>query len=73
MIEKILKFSHCGIVLQKTCNQIEKKNGQRLTQCGNFMIFVVCIIQILCEINFGDSRSTKTAVLQHVEALNSDF
>ena len=28
------------------------------------------IIQILREINFGDSRSTKAAILTHLEALN---
>ena len=31
------------------------------------------ITQILCEINFGDSRSAKSAILTHLEALNFDF
>ena len=29
--------------------------------------------QILRETNFGDSRSAKSAILSHLEALNSDF
>ena len=37
------------------------------------MIFVVCIIQILCEINFEDSWSAKSAIITHLEALNFDF
>ena len=31
------------------------------------------ITQILCEINFGISRSAKSAISTHVEALNFDF
>ena len=31
------------------------------------------ITQILCEINFGDSRSAKSAILTHLKALNFDF
>ena len=31
------------------------------------------ITQILCEINFGDSRSAKSAVFTHLEALNFDL
>ena len=31
------------------------------------------ITYILCEINFGDSRSAKSAILTHLEALNFDF
>ena len=31
------------------------------------------ITQILREINFGDSRSAKSAILGHFEALNFDF
>ena len=31
------------------------------------------ITQILREINFGDSRSAKSAILTHSEALNFDF
>ena len=31
------------------------------------------ITQILREINFGDSRSAKSAILTHLEALNFDF
>ena len=42
-----------------------------LSQCGNFMIFP--ITQILREIKFGDSRSAKSAILTHLEALNWDF
>ena len=37
----------------------------------HFMIFI--ITQILCEINFGDSRSAKSAILSHLEALDFDF
>ena len=33
----------------------------------------LCITQILCEINFWDSRSAKSAILTHLEALNCDF
>ena len=33
----------------------------------------LCIIQILCEINFEDSRSAKLAISTHLEALNFDF
>ena len=29
--------------------------------------------QILCEINFEDCRSAKSAILAHLEALNFDF
>ena len=32
-----------------------------------------CIIQILREINFEDSRSAKSAILTHLEALDFDF
>ena len=31
------------------------------------------ITQILREINFGDTRSAKSAILTHLEALNIDF
>ena len=31
------------------------------------------ITQILREINFGDSRSAKSAILTHLEGLNFDF
>ena len=31
------------------------------------------ITQILCEINFGQSRSAKSAILAHLKALNFDF
>ena len=31
------------------------------------------IAQILREINFGDSRNAKSAILPHLEALNFDF
>ena len=31
------------------------------------------IILILCEINFWDSRSAKSAILTHLKALNCDF
>ena len=31
------------------------------------------ITQILREINFGDSRSAKSAILTHLEALKFDF
>ena len=31
------------------------------------------VIQILCEINFGDSISVKSAILTHSVALNFDF
>ena len=32
-----------------------------------------CIIEILREINFEDSRSAKLAILTHLEALNFDI
>ena len=35
------------------------------------MIFI--ITQILCEINFGETRSAKSAILSHLEALDFDF
>ena len=31
------------------------------------------VTQILREIKFGDSRSAKTAILTHLEAINFDF
>ena len=31
------------------------------------------ITQILREINFGNSKSAKSAILTHLEALNCDF
>ena len=31
------------------------------------------ITQILCEINFEDSRSTKSAILTHLEGLGCGF
>ena len=31
------------------------------------------VTQILCEIIFGESRSIKSAILTHLEALNFDF
>ena len=33
----------------------------------------LCITQILREINFGDSKSAKSAILTHLEALNFDL
>ena len=39
------------------------------TQCGNFII----LLDILREINFRDSTSTKSAILTYLEALNFDF
>ena len=36
------------------------------------MIFL-SLDKILREINFGDSRSAKSAILTHLEALNFDF
>ena len=32
-----------------------------------------CVTQILREINFGDFRSAKSAILTHLEALDFDF
>ena len=31
------------------------------------------ITQILCEIDYGDSRSAKSVISTHLEALNFDF
>ena len=31
------------------------------------------ITQILCEIKFGNSRSTKSAIFTHLEAMDFDF
>ena len=31
------------------------------------------ITQILCEINFGDSKTEKSAILAHLQALKLDF
>ena len=42
-----------------------------IPQCGNFMIF--SITHILREIKFEDSRSAKSAVFKHLEALNFDI
>ena len=39
-------------------------------QFGNFIFFLHTIIQILCEINFGESISSKTAVFAFFEGLN---
>ena len=47
----------------------EKKN--EIKKCGNLMIFI--ITQILREINFRDSKSAKSAILTHLEALNLNF
>ena len=38
------------------------------SQCGNFYDFSAT--QILREINFGDSRSAKSAILTYLDALN---
>ena len=54
------------IFIQKCCFQALELLSL-LSRCGKFMI------QILREINFGDSRSAKYAVLTHLEARNSDF
>ena len=32
-----------------------------------------CIVQILCEINFEDSGSAKSAISTHLQAMNSAF
>ena len=40
-------------------------------QCGKFHDF--SITQILREINFGDSRSAKTAIFIQLETFNFDF
>ena len=45
--------------------------SENFTQCGKFHDF--SITQILHEINFGDSRSPKSAILPHLETLNFDF
>ena len=34
-------------------------------QCGNFMNLDFSITQILCEINFGKSRSQKSSIIAH--------
>ena len=41
------------------------------TQCGNFIFF--CIIHILREINFEDSRSAKSAISTHLESLKYEL
>ena len=49
---------------------MKEKSGYFHTvwKCGNFPF-----TQILREINFGDSRSAKYAILTHFETPNSDF
>ena len=51
--------------------ELIKASRVRSTQCGKFHEF--SITQILREINFWDSRSAKSAILTHLEALKCDF
>ena len=47
-----------------------------LSLCFRSTVWKLCAIsitQILREINFGDSRSAKSAILTHLEAANFDF
>ena len=48
---------------------------EKIVHAHNVEISYVCnfsIAQILREINFGDSRSAKSAILPHLQALNFD-
>ena len=45
--------------------------SENFRQCGKFHDF--SITQILHEINFGDSKSAKSVILTHFEALNFNF
>ena len=47
--------------------------SQKIRQIKVWKFHEFAIIQILREINFGDSRSAKSAFLTHFEALNLDF
>ena len=51
--------------------QFDTQNLDYKPQCGKFQNF--SITQILREINFGDSKSAKSAILTHLEALNFNF
>ena len=67
-------------ILVKYCQKFREiaKNSQKWpkrtivnSECGNFRIIVP--LRFLREINFGNSRSAKSAISTHLEALNVDF
>ena len=45
----------------------------RNVQVTVWKIYDFSITQILCEINFGDCKSAKSAILIDLEAVNLDF
>ena len=75
ILQKVAGF--CSTISAKTLfvlylAAVMKSEKAGISQCENFRIFSV--IQILREINFGHSRSYKTAVLAIFGALNcSEF
>ena len=59
-----------GYSIKELCHSVAtvEKSFDLKSQCGNFMIFLS-----LREIKFGDSGSTKSAILKHLEYMNFDF
>ena len=69
-----------GLVLSVGLRTVWKLQTFTLTIFSqNYILYTVwkfhdfCIIQILREINFEDTRSAKSAILPHLEALNFDI
>ena len=56
--------AHFPIINPNNKSNWHMKYKERAAQCGSLS----SITQILCEINFGDSRSAKTAVVWHIRA-----
>ena len=58
---------HCVQLFVRTVNILEKRECKYSHTVWKFQDF--SITQILCEIKFMDSRSAKSALLTHLEAL----
>ena len=67
---KYIKRTYCVYYIIVHFSGYELQIGT--TQCENTMNFL-SLDHILREINFGDSRSAKYAIVTHLEALNIDF
>ena len=55
------------------CRHHQETPEKKGYMCTVWKFHDFSITQILREINFGDSRSAKSAILTHLEALNFDF
>ena len=59
--------------LKKSCSTYWKRHGMEPLLLRVWKFHDFSITQLLHEINFGDSKSAKSAILTNLEALNCDF